>query len=375
MIGHSPKFAQSIRSSHKFAVRARACTVGQSGGDPDGVEIPIVSGDVRLDVGSPVLSTLDMTTVADWPRRADSLLNVYATEVFVERGITYADGSTELLPLGYHRLETVEQDATVNAPRGAIRLAASDRMAKLRAARFLKPQTFGKNRSFGDVIDELVLEVYPTAVIEWDDNQLSRDLGRKMTTQKDRHAFIDDLVVSLGKVWYFDHLGVLRIEDIPDPSVPVDVMDAGDGGVLVSARRQLSTTGVYNAVQAVGEGADTQDPPHAIIYDISRGSPTNWNGPFGRVPKRISLPSITTTGQAGAAARAELQKVVGLPYSVDFTAVPNPALRPRDPVRVFYGHDAAPETHVIDTLSVPLTYDGTFAAQTREQTELVFGSD
>jgi hypothetical protein len=64
-----------------------------------------------------------------------------------------------------------------------------------------------------------------------------------------------------------------------------------------------------------------------------------------------------------------LRRVLGLPSQVQFSAVPNPALEPEDPVRV-----VSPATgsriHILERLSLPLTNDGgPIAATTREQVE------
>jgi hypothetical protein len=109
-----------------------------------------------------------------------------------------------------------------------------------------------------------------------------------------------------------------------------------------------------------------------MAVDSGTQSPTRWGGPFGRVPKFYSSPFITTYSQAWAAAHAMLAKELGLPYSADFTAVPNPALEPGDPVRVSYPGRA--ETHIIDRMTVPLTVGAPLAASTREQTAVLIGS-
>jgi len=62
---------------------------------------------------------------------------------------------------------------------------------------------------------------------------------------------------------------------------------------------------------------------------------------------------------------------LGLPYSVDFTSVPNPALMPYDPVRVRY--PGRSEVHVIERLTIPLTAEQPMPAATREQTTIILG--
>jgi hypothetical protein len=182
-------------------------------------------------------------------------------------------------------------------------------------------------------------------------------------------------VKSLGKIWYWNHRGELTIKAVPSLGTPVlDVM-SGTGGVLVSARRKLTRDRVYNAVVASGEATDSATPPvRGVAVDANPLSPTYYLGRFGPVPRFYSSSFLTTQAQAVSAAQALLMRSIGLPYSVDFTAVPNPALEPWDPVRVRPGDDQAAETHVIESLNIPLVQSGDFTAATREQTVVLIGS-
>src|SRR5690606_17954166 len=138
------------------------------------------------------------------------------------------------------------------------------------------------------------------------------------------YGALEDLVTSVGKVCWWDHRGVLVIRTPPDPAVPVWDIAHGRDGVLVSIARELSREGVYNAVVARGEGADTETPIQAVAVDDNPASPTYWHGPFGKVPRFYSSPLITDVAQAASAAASLLKRSLGLPYSVSFGAVVNP---------------------------------------------------
>jgi hypothetical protein len=58
---------------------------------------------------------------------------------------------------------------------------------------------------------------------------------------------------------------------------------------------------------------------------------------------------------------------------VDLSTVPNPALEPDDPVRVRHGDRDAPETHVLESVTVPLVQGAPVTAATREQTVILIG--
>lgn len=361
----SPAFLQALRGSHKMIADARILTTYQSGVDPDGVEIPIITGDVSSDASAAIRSTLALETdgTRKWSTMASGLLTPYGNEIFVRRGIDYGDGTKEWVSQGYFRITDTDQSSNVN---NKISITAYDRMSNIVDARLTTPQQFPAGVFIGDIMLELITEVYPLAVIEWDDSTDAEVLRRPLIAEEDRYEFLDDLVTSYGKIWYWDYRGVLVVKDPPDPLSIVYDVNAGEGGVLVDFKRSLSREGVYNAVVVNGEGADTIPPVHVVVVDDNPQSPTYWNGRFGKVPKFFTSSFITTTDQAVNAGNSMLLQSKGLPYNIDFDTVPNAALEPLDPVGVTTSDGQ--EIHVIETLVTPLTYADVQTATTREQT-------
>lgn len=327
----STAFLTALRGSHRAPAQAFVVAAGQTGAEPTGTEIPILAGDVQADATAAIRATLALETHAGFPERASDDLAPYGNEIFVRRGIAFGGGRVEWVSLGYFRIQSVEQDDEPDAP---IRIAGQDRMAGILEARLISPAQFAAATTYGAVVDQLVGEVYPWATIEWDDTTDGDALGRTLIAEEDRWKFLDDLVTSRGKIWYWDHRGVLVIRAAPDVDEPVWEVNAGANGVLVAVSRDLSRDGVYNAVVASGEALDTTEPPRAVAVDADPLSPTYWDGPFGKVPRFYSSPFITTAGQAQTTANALLRAKLGLPYRVAFQAIVNPALEPWDPVAV-----------------------------------------
>lgn len=369
----SAAFLRTIKGSHRMVARATVCAEFQSGTSPDGVEIPILDGDVRLDGTADIRGTLDLSTDGNrmWPTHSDSLLIPYGNEVYVERGVRYSDEQIEMVGLGYFRIQTIEQETSPNGP---IRITGRDRMAGIVDARLVEPVQFLSGAELGFIVDTLVLEVYPDAVIEWDDATDTAVITRSMICEEDRYAFLNDLIVSRGKIWHWDHRGVLVIRSAPDPATPVWEVMSGAGGVLLKLQRQLTRDRVYNAVVASGTGADTLAPARATMYDNNPLSPTCFSGRFGPVPKFYTSPFLFSDAQAADAAEAMLRQSLGLPYNIDLTAAPNPALEPHDPVAVRAGTGQGRETHVMQSLSIPLTPNAAMTGATREQTVVLVGS-
>jgi len=364
----SSAFLAAVSGSHQIAVRARVVAAGQSGTNPTGEEIPVLSGTVELDATADIRGTLTLTTEGRWPTASDPLLLPYGNEVFVERGV-YVGGEVEWCPLGYYRINGPDQD---DAPDGPIVLECSDRMATIRDSRLTSPRALPSSMTYGAAVEDLILDVYPSAVIEWDDATVNQPLGRTVMLEQDRLRGLQDLVAGVGKLMWWDHRGVLVIKDPPSISTPVAAIRHGDGGVLVNLSRQLSREGAYNAVVAEGESASTDNPVRVVRINNDPNSPTYWFGSFGKIPRFYSSPLITNATQARKAADTLLLKSLGLPYTVDFQMVPNPALEPWDPVTITYS-DAPAETHVLQRVTIPLTAVEGMTADTREQTTVVIG--
>ena len=143
------------------------------------------------------------------------------------------------------------------------------------------------------------------------------------------------------------------------------VIDAGRDGVLVALNRHLGREGYYNGVSASGESpAEGVPPPHALAINDDPADPLRWGGPFGKVPRFYVSSFITTDAHAENAALNILATYQGLPYTVDVSAVPNPALEPADIIRVV-ALDGLVEDHVIEALSIGLTPSDPLPLQTR----------
>lgn len=371
----SERFLNALRGSHRATSQALAVDNGQNGVEPgNATELSIISGDVRFDGQAQIRSALTLevegTGLFPRPGRRFDRLAPYRTEIYVRRGLDYGGGQVEYVGLGYYRVDSVEQD---EAPDGPIRISASDRMAGIIDARLTSPQQFDGTWTYGQVVHSLAVSANSFAiVVEWDDTAV-RDtpLGRTVLAEEDRYGFLNELITSLGKIWYWDHRGYLVVKDPPSADVPVWEVNSGAGGVLVQLARDLSREGVYNGVVATGEAFDTEAPVRALAVDGNFESPTWWYGGFGKVPRFYSSPFITTTAQARSAAESILRQNLGVPYAVDFSNIPNPALEVWDPIQITLHRRA--ETHIIETLVLPLSPLQAQTGTTREQTTIEIG--
>lgn len=363
----SDAFLRTVKQSHTVVTRAILTLSYQTTESPIGVEVPIIDGNVQLDGSADVRASLDLTIRPDWwPSGPDDLITPYGNEIFIQRGVEIVGQAPEWVSLGYFRIDTVEQS---DAPRGAVRVTAQDRMAGLIEAHLLSPRQFAATATIASVYDSLVKEIYPSATISYDFTSTDT-IDRTIVVESDRFGALKDLTRSLGKVMYWDHQGALQVVSMPDESVPVFEVAAGSGGVLITHNRAVSRDGIYNATVVQGSAPDDKAPVVAIARDMNPKSRTYWNGRFGKVPREPYVSEwIVRKSQAEATAKALLRQSLGLPYVVDFTLVPNPALEPWDPVAVRY-EDGQAELHTISTLNVPLVESAAMAATTRDQTNV-----
>lgn len=370
----SARLLEAIRGSHGSTARARVVEPGLTGLNPDGVEIPVITGDVAMDAKAEVRSTLDLSTKGVdvsgngmWPSYASDLLAPYGNEIFVERGTIFG-GITDWVPLGYFRIYTPEQE---DPPDGPIRVAGRDRMSAVIDGKLLNPVQFTASRTRESVVEQLVSQVLPGVEIEWDSGG-TVTLGRTLVAEQDRYEFLNNLVTSAGKIWYFDARGALVIKTPPSTASPVWDVDHGENGVLVELSRDLTREGIFNGVVATGEGSDMSTPARSVAVNANTRSPTYWYGGFGQVPTFYSSPFLTTKAQAFSAASSLLARSLGAPYVVEFGSIVNPALEVLDPIRVIYPDKArsrgdSTELHIIERLTVPLSAEQAQSGTTREQ--------
>lgn len=362
----STTFIKAVRSSHAMRSRVSAVAVGQNGVNPTkAYTFKVESGTVTLDSTAQTRGSLDITVADPFPASATDYLAPYgAYELFVERGIVYGSGVVEWVSQGYYRINDPSQE---DAPNGAVEVQAQDRMSSIIDARIPSPLTYAAGSTIFSVIYSLVTDVMPWAVFDYDASLDTATLASAQTTTDDRYGFLNDLITAQGMVWYWDYRGFLYIH--PAPSITgaaVATVESGHNGTLVSLSRGLSRSGVYNGCAASGQQAsDTIAPVYALVVDNNPASPTYWYGAFGKVPQFYSSSFLTTTAQAVAAATAIMQKSLGLPYSVNWAQVPNPALEPYDVITVRYPHRS--ERHVIKQLVIPLDAKTAMTGQTRQQ--------
>lgn len=341
------RWVQALTQSHRVTRRVEVWRSGTYLG-----EVPVGGGSVTVRAGNRVRRTLTVTVPdAYWPGSDPSaLLTPYGSELRVWRGIDYGTTSEEV-PVFRGRIDSVVDRDRYD---GQVEVSCSDQMAIVNDARFEYPRALD---GFGvvDGITTLIQEAIPdAAVVDLTGSGVQIPYGT--VWDRDRGQAIDDLARSIGAEVYADPVGVFVIRAVPAlTGAAVWSLTDGAGGTLVSDSRSVSRNGAFSVVVATVEGADGRVPLRAVVADTNPASPTYVGGPFGRVPRFYASSLVVDVDQAAVAARAILNRSLGLARTREVTCVPNAALEAGDVISISVAGTA--ETHIADELTLPLDVD------------------
>lgn len=371
----STRFLETVAGSHRAVARARLVTTVQYGTNPTGTPVPMLSGTVRLLASSDVKAQLQIEVPGDWWDEVQP----YGAEFFVERGVSFGDGTEEYVPLGYFPLAEPFQDS---APYGPVSLDCDDRIGRwIEANRIVIPWQIPAGTTHRAVVNRLVngssdgigtwglyaLQGAPAVPIHWDDAGYDPD-----TATVDTLPLVDDssydyaakLIGTRGCVFRFRPSGELEVV-LADPAMESPAsyaLRAGPGGTLKRwSRKTSSRGGVYNVVRAVGSGTAQTGYRLARITDPT--SPMRYNGPFGARIRYLASPLLSNDQEADEAAATLLSKSTGLPTDTQVWTVPMPALQGLDVVSGPTGTGFG--TFVLDEVEIPLVGGGETALKAR----------
>lgn len=325
---------------------------------PDGsTSLQLTGGTVTVDESSKVRRTLTATVgnVDLDPVSAADLLSPFGTDVKVWSGITYADGTTELVPVGVFRITTPGRSGVL----ADLAVTGADYSKVLADARFLRPWVTPAGSLITDEVRRLALDAAPS--LTFLNLSGSRARTAAVTFDKDRWDAVTSLAQSIGCEPYFDPNGTLVVRPVPTvTTTPVwaCTSQAADAN-MVDVATGLSSDTVYNAVVATG-ATSGQAPVAAVAYQLS--GPLAWSATFKR-PRFYASPVLTTVQQCQSAAAAILTRSVAYSRTLSPQAVPNPALDVGDSITVTLPTGRT-DVRVVTSIRLPLA-PGPMALTTR----------
>jgi hypothetical protein len=224
-----------------------------------------------------------------------------------------------------------------------------------------------------DVIEFLMLYFWPEGRIQFD-NALE-DVGFSEVRVPGGAAFtggnhwdvIQYMARRMGAEAYFNVHGDCVVNKLPVFDETVTTADAvwevttGETGILTSAKKSITRDGVYNSVYVIGAAVEGGDPPSGGAQNLDPNSPTYREGPFRRMGIKITDQTLTSNEQCQYVAEQKLAEVRRLSQTVEFDAIPNPAVDVGDIVMIEY---LSGETQVgmIESFTLPIG-GGTFSGK------------
>jgi hypothetical protein len=326
--------------------------------------LQIMGGNVTFDIDRSVRAEAGDLTLIDpdgtlTPNDiADILSPLAGHEIKLERGIVYADGTSELVPLGVFGFNQV----TVDLDNSGLTLTVGglqDRAGRVGESRYTKPYSIATSTALETVIKGLVQRGWPAA--PGVDNLPTTGItitGRSWGSEGDADPWNDavDLADAQGYRLYFDGNGSLTMEQYQDlGDLEATVTYDSTNPIVLSIARTWDTFNTYNGVIAVGEGSGLLIPFQAVAWDDDPASPTYYLGAFGKRPRIYSSPNILSKADAVRTANAQLKKTLGVTETVSWTQIPDPSLQVGDGVQVTIDAAAVDNLYRIDRIDLPLS--------------------
>ena len=354
----SDTFLSSVRKSHISTVRVEIYDVANnkviSTASPVSGEITIDSRrSIRRQCSVEFVDTDGSLIPTD---NTSSILLPYNRELRIYRGITYQDGTEELVPLGVFVLTTVEISDAPNGVR--ITVQGSDRSIRIQKAKWTSHAFYIEGSTPKETaIRQILVDRYPKVQTDFPaTGQVTDIIYPTLDQSSDPWKEAIKIAESAAMDLYFDENGVVRMRPIPDPDYGTPLVTYTDGteSVLTQLSRSLSSDESYNHVIYTGEGTNLTIGVIGEAFDNNPSSPTYINS-YGSVPLFKSSPYILTAGEAEEAASAELKKVIGASEKISWEQIVNPAHDVYDLVKIVRAPSGINAIMMLDAVSIPLS--------------------
>lgn len=284
---------------------------------------------------------------------AGDLLTPYGNELRLSRGVQYADGTTELAPLGVFGI--VKYDLKVGSSGLEINLDGQDRARKVARNQFTDVYSVAAGTNVVTAIQNIITSRLPATTFSSTPTSSTLPLT-VYAAGADPWAESVTLAASVGMELFFDPSGVCVLRPVPDPTTyPVNwTFTDGASGQASGWERIFDDSATYNYVVVTGEHPNNTTAVSATASDTNASSPTYINGSYGTVTRLIVDRLITTTAQAQARATAELNRSIGIAEEVDGDTLVVPFLEPGDIAQITSGRAGINARYVLDALAIPL---------------------
>lgn len=309
--------------------------------------------------------TTDRTTANLVPDDGFDYLAPFGNQLRVYRGIQYADGTEEYIPLGVFVITEVQISDTNDGVSMTIR--GEDKSIIISRNKWTSAYQMVSGTLEASLLALLqnrypdVETSFPTTNVTI--NQVILGADSNVDPWKDA-VMIAQLV---GYDLFFDVRGVVTMRQFPtlDAASVVATYEEGNGTTITSLDRRISTKETYNGVIYSVEGSQVTTPVRVEVWDEDTTSPTYRYGVFGSVPTFITTNLISTSAEAIKAATLLLNTYIGQQEEIQFESIVDPSLDVNDVIYVKSEGSKVDRTVIIDSMDIPLDYTSSLNVTTR----------
>ena len=366
MYPSSAAFKAAVRTDHVAVSKAEVWA-----SDQKLAELNISDGNVQIDSSSAVRRMCDVSLVTSRetnnlvPDNDFDLLTPFGNELRLYRGVQYADGTQEYVPLGVFVITEVDiSDANDGV---SIKLSGEDKSIRVSRAKWTAPYQMVSG-TLEDSLSALLKNRYPDVEVSFPTTNVTVNqvlLGAENENDPWKDAV--EIAELVGFDLFFDQNGVVQMRQFPtlDGSVVVALYTEGDGTTITQLNRTISTKQTFNGVIYTIEGADVVLPIRVEAWDEDPSSPTYRYGVFGQVPTFIQTNLLATEAEAVRAAASLLNTYIGSQEVINWDSLVDPSLDVQDVVYVKSNGAKVDRLVIIDTLDIPLKPNASMKADAR----------
>ena len=366
MYPSSGEFKTAILSDHIVVSKAEIWNQ-----DSKLTTLNIDSGQVTVSVNSGVRRTCQVNLVTD--RTASNLvpdngfdtLAPFGNELRLYRGVKFTNGSIEYVPLGVFVMTDVVISDTNDGV--SISITGEDRSLIISRAKWTAPYQMVSG----------TLEASLTAMLQnrWTDVQTSFVTTNVTVnqvvwgTESNQDPWQDAVYLAqlVGYDLYFDVLGVAVLRRFPslDASTVVATYEEGQGTLITSLDRSMSSKETYNGVIYTIEGSQVTTPIRVEVWDEDTTSPTYRYGVFGNAPTFVTTNLLATEAEAITAATSLLDTYRGAQENINWGSIVDPTLDANDVVYIKTVGSKTDRLVIIDELDIPMSPLASMTAKAR----------
>lgn len=348
MFTTSARFARSIVRSHDVAIR---CEIVDDTGTYVLSELDIVGGSVSADATRKTRQQCTITvqdpTGRLVPDEVDDLLQPYSGYyVRLSRGITWRDGTSELLPLGTFAPYSPRVVDTGDSLE--ISVTGYDRSKLISRTRWTKVYYIASGTNTVVAIKDLLTSRMVGLRYNFAPSGASVPLtALGMSAENDPWDDAAKIAGADGMELFFDTRDNVVLRDVPDPDVDpvVYTFDDSDNCTVLEFDRSNDASQLYTGVIVYSEGSEINLPIRVERWRTDTDL---------RIPYFFPTALIRSQEQAEATADTLLRRVSRSELSVDLRVVPDPRFEVGDVIRVKRGRSRLDDVFIISSINMPL---------------------